>query len=49
LKEHLTDLLNQNIEGIIQLIKFSIKLESEQVEEYISSVMSKLESRPKNM
>jgi hypothetical protein len=28
LKENLTDLLNVNIEGIIQLIKYSIKLES---------------------
>lgn len=45
----MTDLLNQNIEGIIQLIKYSIKLESEQVEEYITNVMSKLESKPKNM
>jgi hypothetical protein len=49
LKENLSDLLNVNIEGIIQLIKYSIKLESEQVEEYISNVMSKLESKPKNM
>jgi hypothetical protein len=37
------------IEGVISLIKFSIKLESEQVEEYIGSVMSKLESKPTNM
>jgi len=31
MKDSFTDLLNQNIEGIIQLIKYSIKLESEQV------------------
>lgn len=49
LKENLSSLLNQNVEGIIQLIKYSIKLQSEQVEEYIGNVMGKLESKPKNM
>ena len=37
------------IEGVISLIKYSIKLESEQVEEYIGSVMGKLEAKPKNL
>jgi len=37
------------IEGVIGLIKYSIKLESEQVEEYIQSVMGKLEAKPKDM
>ena len=42
LKEQAVEALNDAIEGIIQLIKYSIKLESEQVEEYISNVMGKL-------
>lgn len=49
LKEQAIEALSANIEGIIQLIKYSIKLESEQVEEYINNVMSKLESKPTNM
>jgi dynein heavy chain 2, cytosolic len=49
LKEQVVEALSNNIEGVIQLIKYSIKLESEQVEEYISNVMGKLESKPANM
>lgn len=49
LKEGLNEVLTQMIEGLIGLIKFSIKLESEHVEEYIGNVMGKLEAKPSNM
>ena len=42
LKEGLSEGFSQMIEGVIGLIKYSIKLESEQVEEYIGTVMGKL-------
>ena len=42
LKTGLDQSITSMIDSLITLIKFSVKLESEQIEEYIGSIMSKL-------
>ncbi len=42
LKKNLNQTADEKIESIIQLIKYSVKMESEQVEEYISNALKKI-------
>ena len=40
---------DEKIEAILQLIRYSVKMESQKVEEYINNAMKKLDSKPTSM
>lgn len=49
LKSSLSDKVDQQIDSTLQLIKFSIKIQTEQVEEYMNNAIAKLQKKPTNM
>ena len=49
LKSTLNELTDEKTESILQLIKYSVKMETEKVEEYINNAMKKMDSKPTSM